>query len=77
MAPAVLLVEALREMPEPGIGQRRPNIGIAEPGRRAGSRARGAACPKADRTWTNTHVNAGNQVAMTSGGDTTVTGAVV
>ena len=30
-----------------------------------------------DVTWTNTHVNAGNQVAMTSGGDTTVTGAVV
>ena len=30
-----------------------------------------------DVTWANTHVNAGNQVAMTSGGDTTVKGAVV
>jgi filamentous hemagglutinin len=30
-----------------------------------------------DATWTNTHVDAGNQATMTSGGDTTVKGAVV
>ncbi len=30
-----------------------------------------------DVSWTNTHINAGNQVAMHSGGDTTLKGAVV
>lgn len=30
-----------------------------------------------DVSWTNTHINAGNQLAMQSGGDTTLKGAVV
>ena len=42
----------------------------------AASQGRGNA-DGSDVTWTNTQVSAGNQVAMTSGGDTTVKGAVV
>jgi len=42
----------------------------------AASKGRGKADGN-DVTWTNTRVDAGNQVVMTSGGDTTVKGAVV